>query len=103
MITDNTYARIDLDRITANFQAIQKKAGVPVMAVVKADAYGHGAIPVARALEKQCAFFGVSSMQEALELRRADLQKANTDFGAYPTGCFCRCGFSGNSTHHFQL
>ncbi len=74
MITDNTYAIIDLDRINANFQAIREKAGVPVMAVVKADAYGHGAIPVARSLENQCAFFGVSSMQEALELRQAGLQ-----------------------------
>ena len=88
MITDNTYARIDLDRITANFQAIQEKAGVPVMAVVKADAYGHGAIPVARALEKHCAFFGVSSMQEALELRRADLQKPILILGHTPPAVF---------------
>ncbi len=75
MITDNTYAIIDLDKLRANFQAIREKAGVPVMAVVKADAYGHGAIPVARLLEEMCAFFGVSSMQEALELRQAGLQK----------------------------
>ena len=88
MITENTYARIDLDKINTNFQAIREKAGVPVMAVVKADAYGHGAIPVARMLEKQCAFFGVSSMQEALELRRAGLQKPILILGHTPPELF---------------
>ncbi len=71
---DNTYVTIDLDVIAENFRAISEKAGVPVMAVVKADAYGHGAVQVARSLEGQCAFFGVSSMLEALELRQAGLQ-----------------------------
>ena len=71
---DNTYVTIDLDVITANFRAIAEKAGVPVMAIIKADAYGHGAIQVARQLQSECAFFGVSSMLEALELRQAGLQ-----------------------------
>ena len=70
---DNTYVTIDLDAISANFQAIQQKVGVPVMAIVKADAYGHGAIQVARQLQDRCAFFGVSSMLEALELRDAGI------------------------------
>ena len=48
---DNTYLTIDLDRIAANFKEIQQKAGVPVMAIVKADAYGHGAVQVARQLQ----------------------------------------------------
>ena len=69
----NTHVEIDLDAIERNLDAVGKKAGVPVMAVVKADAYGHGAIEVARRLEKKCAFFGVSSMLEALELRKAGL------------------------------
>ena len=47
---DNTHVTIDLDIIAANFRAIREKAGVPVMAIVKADAYGHGAIQVARHL-----------------------------------------------------
>jgi len=70
---DNTYVSIDLDVIAENFRAIREKAGVPVMAVVKADAYGHGAIQIARHLQDLCAFFGVSSMLEALELRQAGL------------------------------
>ena len=69
----NTYARIDLDAIGENFRAIREKAGAAVMAVVKADAYGHGAVPVAKMLEGQCAFFGVSSVAEALELVRAGI------------------------------
>ena len=70
---DSTRVKIDLDAISANFDAIAAKAKVPVMAVVKADAYGHGAIQVARLLQDRCAFFGVSSMLEATELRRAGL------------------------------
>ena len=70
---DNSYVTIDLDAISANFRAIAEKAGVPVMAIVKADAYGHGAIQVARQLQDSCAFFGVSSMLEALELRGAGI------------------------------
>ena len=70
---DNTRVKIDLDIIRRNFEAVREKAGVPVMAVIKADAYGHGAIPVARLLQDQCALFGVSSMLEAMELRQAGL------------------------------
>lgn len=81
---DSTYVKIDLDRIAENFAAVQAKAGVPVMAVIKADAYGHGAIQVARLLQEQCAFFGVSSMLEALELRQAGLTKPILILGRMP-------------------
>ncbi len=70
---DNSYVKIDLDIISENFRAVCQKAGVPVMAVIKADAYGHGAVQVARLLAEQCSFFGVSSVPEAMELRRAGL------------------------------
>ena len=87
---DNTRVKIDLDAIERNFQAVQEKAGVPVMAVIKADAYGHGAVQVGRLLEGKCAFFGVSSMLEAMELRRAGLKTPILVLGhmriaAYPT------------------
>ncbi len=71
----NSYAKIDLDAIWHNFSAIREKAGAPVMAVVKADAYGHGAVKVAQMLEKDSAFFGVATVAEALELRDAGIQK----------------------------
>lgn len=87
---DSTRVKIDLDAISANFDAIRAKTGVPVMAVVKADAYGHGAIQVARLLQGKCAFFGVSSMLEAMELRQAGLTTpililGHTPVSAYPT------------------
>ena len=87
---DSTRVKIDLDAIARNFDAIREKAGVKVMAVVKADAYGHGAIQVARLLQDKCAFFGVSSMLEAMELRKAGLTTpililGHTPVNAYPT------------------
>ena len=85
---DSTYVKIDLDLIAANFDAVRQKSGVPVMAVVKADAYGHGAIQVARLLQDKCAFFGVSSMLEALELRQAGLTAPILILGRTPTSAF---------------
>jgi len=87
---DSTRVKIDLDAISRNFDAVREKAGVKVMAVVKADAYGHGAIQVARLLQDKCAFFGVSSMLEAMELRKAGLRTpililGHTPVNAYPT------------------
>ena len=87
---DSTRVIIDLDRICHNFDAVRQKAGVPVMAVVKADAYGHGAIQIARILEDKCAFLGVSSMLEAMELRQAGLKTpililGHTVPSAFPT------------------
>ena len=85
---DSTRVKIDLDVISRNFDAVCKKAGVPVMAVVKADAYGHGAIQVARLLEGKCAFFGVSSMLEAMELRQAGLATPILILGHTPVNAF---------------
>jgi len=88
LIFDNTYVEIDLDIIAANFDAIRAKAGVPVMAVVKADAYGHGAIQVARLLKDKCSFFGVSSVAEALELRQAGLDNPILILGHTPVEAY---------------
>ena len=85
---DSTRVKIDLDAISANFDAIAAKTKVPVMAVVKADAYGHGAIQVARLLQDRCAFFGVSSMLEATELRRAGLTTPILILGHTPVKAF---------------
>jgi len=85
---DNTYVSIDLDRISANFRAIREKAGVPVMAIIKADAYGHGAIQIARHLQGECGFFGVSSMLEAMELRQAGVDTPILVLGHTRTAAF---------------
>lgn len=64
---------VDLDVIRENFLNIKKKVGesTKVLAVIKADAYGHGAVETARALEEQCDFFGVADIDEAMQLRIA--------------------------------
>ena len=85
---DNTYVKIDLDAIESNISAISKRAGVDVMAVIKADAYGHGAIQVARLLQDKCAFFGVSSVLEAMELRRAGIYNPILILGHTPVSAF---------------
>ena len=85
---DNTQVIIDRDAIEKNIDAVREKAGLPVMAIVKADAYGHGAIQVARLLKDKCAFFGVSSMLEAMELRRAGLDNPILILGYTPVSAF---------------
>ena len=71
-VTDflKTWRKIDLDAIAHNFRHAQSKTLARVICVIKADAYGHGAVKVAQRLEKEgCSFFAVSSIEEALELR----------------------------------
>ena len=85
---DSTRVKIDLDAIASNMDAIREKAGVPVMAVVKADAYGHGAVQVARLLQDKCAFFCVSSILEAMELRQAGLSTPILILGPTPADAF---------------
>ena len=65
-------AVVDLDAIANHIGVLREHAGsAAVMAVVKADAYGHGATPVARAaLAAGAAELGVASVEEALKLRR---------------------------------
>lgn len=69
------WAQVDLDILRDNFTLVQQAAGgTPVMAVVKADAYGHGDEAVARLLAKHgAAGFAVSGLEEALRLRRAGI------------------------------
>ncbi len=85
---DNTYVKINLDIIEANISAVRQRSGVDVMAVIKADAYGHGAIQVARLLQDKCAFFGVSSILEAMELRRAGIYNPILILGHTPVSAF---------------
>jgi alanine racemase len=67
-------AIIDLDRITENVKHLKALAGVDLMAVVKADAYGHGLIPVARAaLAGGATSLGVALLEEAITLRDAGI------------------------------
>ena len=65
---------VDLDAIGHNLQAIRTRVGVPVMAIVKANAYGHGLVPVARHLQAQGVDqLGVAFVEEGIALRRAGI------------------------------
>lgn len=69
-----TWAEIDLDALEHNFKTLQRRVGgeTGVVGVVKADAYGHGALRVARALEQLgAAYLAVSSLDEGRELRHS--------------------------------
>ena len=88
MNLDSTQLIIDLDAIRHNIRAVYERAGVPVMAIIKADAYGHGAVEIARHIDGDCAFFGVSSILEALELRQAGIEKPILILGYTPVAAF---------------
>lgn len=63
-------ARVDLGRLERNYRALERLAGRPLMPVLKADAYGHGAVAVARRLEAQGAtILAVAYVQEGSALR----------------------------------
>jgi alanine racemase len=73
-----TWAEINLDALAANFHVVKDRVGsqVNVMAVVKANAYGHGAVECARRLEIEGAnWFGVALPEEGIELRDAGITK----------------------------
>jgi alanine racemase len=72
-----TWAQVSLDNIGHNYKAIKEKVGdTMVMAMVKADGYGHGAPAVSLFLEKcGVTYFGVSNFDEAMQLYRAGVSK----------------------------
>lgn len=71
-----TYAAIDLDAVEYNYNQTRAKLpeGVKLLGVIKADAYGHGAVEVGRLLDGKCDFFGVACIEEAVELKEAGLK-----------------------------
>jgi alanine racemase len=74
--TRPTWAEVSLGTLRQNFRAVRQHIGaaVEVCAIVKADAYGHGAVECAQALEQEGArWFGVTSLDEAIPLREAGI------------------------------
>ncbi|HYM50725.1 MAG TPA: alanine racemase [Candidatus Limnocylindrales bacterium] len=81
------WAEVDLDAITENARAVSELigSGVALMAVVKANGYGHGSIEAARAaLRGGATWLGVSSVSEGLELRAAGLPSRILNLGYTP-------------------
>ena len=72
-----TWAETDLDALVHNYRTLRERIGkdVKFLGVVKADAYGHGAIEVSKVLEEEGAdYLAVSSIDEAMELRLNDIK-----------------------------
>ena len=69
MLWEQSVMQVDLDAIEANFDAFRESTGTGICAVVKADAYGMGAVAVAKRLDGKCVFFAVATLSEALRLR----------------------------------
>ena len=75
--TRPTWAEVSLGALRQNFRVVQEHIGlgVTICAIVKADAYGHGAVECARALEEEGArWLGVTSLDEAIPLREAGIR-----------------------------
>jgi alanine racemase len=89
-----TWAEIDLDALAANFQIVKSRVGpdIKVMAVVKADAYGHGAVACARRLAVEGAnWFGVATPEEGIELRQVGISQPILCLGGFWQGQEAAC------------
>ena len=84
-----TWAEIDLDALAGNYRIIRNRVGpeVKVMAAVKADAYGHGAVECGRRLQQEGAdWFGVALPEEGVELRDAGITRPILCLGGFWEG-----------------
>ena len=70
-----THTEIDLLAIKHNAEAIKRHTGNLLIAVVKADGYGHGAVPVAEILRPVADMFAVATLEEGIALRQAGIRK----------------------------
>lgn len=84
------WVEVDLDALSHNLYQIKERlpAQTGICAVVKADAYGHGAVRVANFLEGKCAFFAVAMAEEAYELRAAGIKTPILVLGIPPISRF---------------
>jgi alanine racemase len=81
-----TWAEIDLENLAANFSSIKKRVGAErrIMAVVKANAYGHGAVDCARRLAREGAdWFGVALPEEGIKLRESGIVQPILSLGGF--------------------
>jgi alanine racemase len=81
-----TWAEINLNNLAANFHSIQQRVSedVKVMPMLKADAYGHGAVACAKRLEHEGAeWFGVATPEEGIQLREAGVRASILSVGGF--------------------
>src|SRR5215475_13371455 len=89
-----TWAEIDLAALAHNLRVIRKQVGpdVKILAAVKANAYGHGAVECARRLEAEGVdWFGVALPEEGIELRQAGITKPILCLGGFWAGQEAAC------------
>lgn len=81
-----TYACIDLNALKENVKTLYQKVNKPMMAIIKANAYGHGYQQIANVLKDNpnIAMFGVATLKEAIDLRKDGIQKGILVLGAIP-------------------
>lgn len=83
----NSIAIIDLEAIRQNLKYLKDRSGAPLqMAVVKANAYGHGAVDIAIGVADMVDWFGVAGIREGIELRRQGIMKPILVFGTPTRG-----------------
>jgi alanine racemase len=88
-ITRPTWAQVDLDNLAFNYHSVKEFVGsdIKLMAVVKANAYGHGAVPCAGRLQEEGAdWFAVATLEEAIELRQNGIIRPILIFGGFWPG-----------------
>ena len=101
-----TWAEIDLDNLAANFNRIKQRVSptARVMAVVKANAYGHGAVECAQRLAREGAdWFGVALPEEAIELRESGITHPILCLAGYWPGQAAACIRHGLTTVVYRL
>src|ERR1700741_512585 len=89
-----TWAEVDLDNLAANFRNLKQRVtpAARVMAVLKANAYGHGAVECAQRLSREGAdWFGVALPEEGIELRAAGIKEPLLCLAGYWPGQAAAC------------
>ena len=87
-IRRRTWAQVDLDAAAYNYSAVKNAAGADVCCVIKANAYGHGAVQLGRLYARLGAgLLAVSNIEEALQLRRGGVMLPTLILGYTPPEC----------------
>ena len=90
---DRIYAEVDLGRIEENMKAMKEhlRPGTKMYGVVKTDAYGHGAVPVARTIDRFVCGYAVATVDEGIKLRRHGIEKEILSLGPVSAGRYQEC------------
>lgn len=90
---DRIYAEVDLGRIEENMEAMKEhlRPGTKMYGVVKTDAYGHGAVPVARTIDRFVCGYAVATVDEGIKLRRHGIEKEILCLGPVSAGRYQEC------------